>query len=126
MGKAKGKGSACLNGKEEGRNYRGWEKETLAAYESPLGGTQKSNPTEINSAQRGFIVWLGLVFANSRGQKFVALQNRVNIRLHLLFGSQLCLNGCHRLQNELEVKLAAAQASKVKALTASTLLFFVI
>jgi hypothetical protein len=44
----------------------------------------------------------------------------------LLFGSQLYRNTCRRLQNELDVKLAAAHAGKVKALTASTLLFFVI
>jgi hypothetical protein len=55
VGRAKGKGSACLDGKEEGRNYRGWEKETLAAYESPVGGTQKSKRKEIISAQRGFM-----------------------------------------------------------------------
>jgi hypothetical protein len=54
MGQEKGKDSTCLDGKEEGRNYRGWEKETLAAYESPLGGTQKSKRQEINSAQQGF------------------------------------------------------------------------
>ena len=44
MGKAKRKGSTYLDGKEEGRNYRGWEKETLAAVESSLGGEEKSNP----------------------------------------------------------------------------------
>ena len=61
MGKAKGKGSACLDGKEEGRNYRRWEKETLAAYESPLGGTQKSKRKEINSAQQGFSRAVGFI-----------------------------------------------------------------
>jgi len=54
VGRAKGKGSTCLDYKKERRNYRGWEKETLAAYESPLGGTQKSKRKEINSAQQGF------------------------------------------------------------------------
>ncbi len=54
MGQEKGRDSTCLDGKEEGRNYRGWEKETLAAYESPLGGTQKSKRKEINSAPWGF------------------------------------------------------------------------
>jgi len=49
VGKEKRKGSTYLDGKEEGRNYRGREKETLAAYESPLGGTQKSRRKEIST-----------------------------------------------------------------------------
>jgi hypothetical protein len=49
VGKAKRKGSACLDGKEEGRNYRGWEKETLAAYESPLGSKKESDRKEIST-----------------------------------------------------------------------------
>ena len=47
MGKAKRKGSTYLDGKEEGWNYRGWEKETLAAYESTVGGEEKNNRKEI-------------------------------------------------------------------------------
>lgn len=54
MGQERGKDSTCLDGKEEGRNYRCRKKEAFAAYESTLGGTQKSKRKEINSAQQGF------------------------------------------------------------------------
>lgn len=40
MGKAKGKGSACLDCKKEGRNYRCRKKEAFSAYESPLGSEE--------------------------------------------------------------------------------------
>jgi len=52
VGQAKGKGSACLDCKKEGRNYRCWTKEAFATYESPLGGTQKSRPKEVNPEQQ--------------------------------------------------------------------------
>jgi len=54
VGKAKGKGSACLDYKKERRNYRCRKKEAFAAYESTLGGEEKSKRKEVNSAQQVF------------------------------------------------------------------------
>jgi len=48
VGKAKGKGSACLDYKNERRNYRCRKKEAFAAYESTLGGEEKNKRKEIS------------------------------------------------------------------------------
>ncbi len=54
MGQAKRRNNCGEDCQEKGRNYRGWKETALAAYESALGGTQKSGPKEVNLAQQGF------------------------------------------------------------------------
>ena len=59
MGKAKGKGSACLDYKKERRNYRCRKKEAFAANEGAMGSKEKSGWEEVNPAQQGFSQRLG-------------------------------------------------------------------
>jgi hypothetical protein len=70
MGKAKGKGSACLDYEKEGWNYCSGKKEAFAAYESTLGGEEKSKPEEISiviERVSGWLEpWLGASFGLSR------------------------------------------------------------
>jgi hypothetical protein len=61
VGKAKGKGSACLDYKKEGRNYRYGKKEAFAAYESTLGSEEKNKRKEINIISAPVSGWLDLV-----------------------------------------------------------------
>ena len=56
MGKAKGKGSACLDYKKEGRNYCSGKNKAFTVDESSLGGEEKSKREEVNVIRR----WLAL------------------------------------------------------------------
>ena len=51
MGQEKGKDNCGQDCEKEGRNHCGWPQTALAAYESTLGGTQKSKRKEVSSAQ---------------------------------------------------------------------------
>ena len=54
MGKAKGKGSACLDYKKEGRNYCSGKNKAFTVDESSMGSEEKSKRKEVNSAQQVF------------------------------------------------------------------------
>jgi len=58
VGKAKGKGSACLVCKKEGRDYCSGKKKAFTVDESSMGGEEKSKRKEVNSTQHAFSQWL--------------------------------------------------------------------
>jgi hypothetical protein len=58
MGKAKGKGSASLDYKKEGRNYCSGKNKAFTVDESSMGSEEKSKRKEVNSTQHAFSQWL--------------------------------------------------------------------
>jgi hypothetical protein len=58
VGKAKRKGSACLDHKNEGRNYCSGKNKAFTVDESSMGSEEKSKRKEVNSTQHAFSQWL--------------------------------------------------------------------